>query len=251
MGKYKDLTGQKFHHLTVISDAGWSASRQHMSNCKCDCGNKLVVANGALKNGHITSCGHCEFSIRQAYGLSTSQEYQVWYNIKERCYNPNFIGYQYWGGRGITMFVDWIDNFKAFYDHLLTLPETLAQFKARTGKRATLDRIDTNNNYEPGNIQWITYYEQERNRTNNTLSEQLVKFIKWEYQVHKLTRIKIFNLLKSNYNYQGSQSSINQVIQGGSWPNININKELVEYQQFGTINNVVIVDGVVTPDNFT
>ena len=260
MSKYEDLTGQKFHHLTVISDAGFSASGNHQSKCRCDCGNKCIVQNGSLKNATTKSCGdlkNCSFARNiksvghTTHGLKDTLEFRIWLHIKDRCYNLNAKHYPDYGGRGITLFLAWINDFQAFYDYLQTLPETLAQFQTRNpGKRATIDRIDNNGNYEPDNIQWATMQIQCQNRRTNVLTKQSVKYIRWEYNKNGKTKAEIFRILKDNYNYQGSDGPIGYVIRNQTWLDITIDKEIAEYQQFGTINGIAIVNDIVTPGNF-
>ena len=85
-----------------------------------------------------------------------SKEYRAWESAKQRCFNPNASGYENYGGRGVTVCPEWVGDFQAFYDHIGPQPDD--------GQRWSLDRIDTNGNYEPGNVQWATDKQQGRNR---------------------------------------------------------------------------------------
>lgn len=80
--------------------------------------------------------------------------------MKQRCSNPNASNYLRYGGRGISVCSLWVKDFWAFVDHIGPRPE-----------RATLDRIDNEGDYEPGNVRWATNEEQARNRRNNKLVE--------------------------------------------------------------------------------
>ena len=253
----EDLTGQRFNYLTVISDAGFSDYGVHQSNVECDCGNIRVVANNGLKTGNTKSCGdtkNCPFAFdiasnaTQTHGLTNTREYEIWISIKQRCINPNNKSYPDYGGRGITIYYAWFD-FQVFYDYLQTLSETRIQFEARTGQRSVIDRINNNGNYEPDNIRWVTYHESNQNTRQNVFDKKLVKFIKFEYKRGK-TGAEIIKILKNNYNYQGGNTAVRNIINGIKWIDVTIDKELVEYQQFGTINGIVIVNDIVIPNNF-
>ena len=79
---------------------------------------------------------------------------QAWYNIKNRCYNPNHIKTKNYLGRGITVCDEWKNDFDAFYKYVGDRPSV----------QHSLDRIDNDGNYEPGNVRWATYTEQARNK---------------------------------------------------------------------------------------
>lgn len=84
----------------------------------------------------------------------TTPEYQAWHNAKNRTTNPNVPVWPNYGGRGITMCDEWLNSFEAFFEHIGPKP----------GPGYSLDRIDNDGNYEPGNVRWATRTDQNRNQ---------------------------------------------------------------------------------------
>ena len=89
-----------------------------------------------------------------------SAEYSMWCAIKARCFNPKNKAFRYYGGRGITMCEEWRNDFPAFLAYVGRRPNGM-----------TLDRIDNNRNYEPGNVRWAALMDQLSNRSNTHLIE--------------------------------------------------------------------------------
>lgn len=85
--------------------------------------------------------------------MHNSPEYTAWAGMLQRCRNPKNAAYPDYGGRGITVCDAWRDSFEAFY----------ADLGPRPSARHSIDRIDNDGNYEPGNCRWATAKEQNRN----------------------------------------------------------------------------------------
>ena len=162
----EDLIGQKFGRLTVIERSENKGGRTAWK-CRCDCGNESVVVATNLKRGKVNSCGCLnkeKLHERSKHGMKGTPIYGVWRNIKNRCLNSNVKKYEDYGGRGIKICDEWIDNFQAFYDYVSKL-----EHYGEEGY--TLDRINNNGNYEPNNLRWADKKTQARNKRNNRIVE--------------------------------------------------------------------------------
>lgn len=90
--------------------------------------------------------------------LSNTRIHRIWSNLKQRCYNPKRPDFKYYGERGITVCDEWKDDFRAFYNWAMS-----------NGYQddLTLDRIDSDGNYEPSNCRWVTMKVQTNNKRCN------------------------------------------------------------------------------------
>lgn len=189
--KLKDLTGLKFGRLTVLGVDHKKPCKNGTRiywRCRCDCENEVVVLGGSLTSGHTQSCGCLAHEIiikrNQTHGLRNNKIYNTWSSIKERCFNPNCRNYKDYGGRGITMFSGWIEDFQAFYDYVSKL-----EHFGEDGY--TLDRINNDGNYEPNNIRWADQKTQCRNTRQNVFVE---------YNGEKMCLMDAAELSGINYN---------------------------------------------------
>ncbi len=160
-GVIKDITNQRFERLVVLSQTNRKINRNVVWNCQCDCGNTVEVKAGDLQSGRVKSCGCLKRDTARAlktiHGMRHTKISNVWIAMKQRCFNPNCKIYKHYGGRGITVCDEWKDDFQAFYDYVSKLPHY-----GEPGY--TLDRINNDGNYEPGNVRWATRKTQNNNR---------------------------------------------------------------------------------------
>ena len=98
------------------------------------------------------------------HGLRHTKLYPVWNMMIQRCYNPNNSRYYAYGARGIRVYEPWLHNFSEFYEYVSKLPGF--------GKiEMSLDRINNDKGYEPGNIRWAQVLEQSNNKRSNRFFE--------------------------------------------------------------------------------
>jgi hypothetical protein len=157
-----NLLGQKFGMLTVIEYAGCGRDSATWL-CRCDCGGEKIAYSALLRKGQTSHCGCLIPSIKsrvaQTHGQSGTPLYKKWRDMISRCEFPSNFGYPWYGGRGITVCERWRRSFVSFADDVGQPPSP----------KHSLDRIDVNGNYEPGNCRWATWAEQCRNKRSNRL----------------------------------------------------------------------------------
>lgn len=160
MPKKLNLIGQKFGRLTVISKVKNLKNKSRVKwLCSCSCGETPTIAACELRNGDTKSCGCLKKEKLYIHGASGTPEHQTWLSMRGRCTDHTFKNYPHYGGRGIKVCERWLNSFPSF----------LEDIGLRPSKNHSLNRVDNNGNYEPGNCQWATNTEQQRNKNNNHL----------------------------------------------------------------------------------
>lgn len=143
------MEGVRYGRLLAVEEVrlhGRKAMR-----CLCDCGAEKTVEGMHLRSGAIKSCGCLKTERQTSHGLTGTPEHIAWVNMKSRCsheYNP------YYGARGVKVCPEWRESFEAFLGHI----------GPRPGPGYSVDRIDAEGDYEPGNVRWATAEQQVQNR---------------------------------------------------------------------------------------
>lgn len=170
----KDLVGEKFGRLTVVSEAPRNQDdNRPMWNCLCECGGEKTVRQSSLEMGHTRSCGCMHSEANTRHGMARTKVYKAWRGMQDRCYNPNLDSYKNYGGRGIKVCDRWLNSFEYFYADMGD-PPTLDH---------TVEREDVHGDYEPSNCVWDTWTAQARNRQNT---------VRVEYEGEELRLFEIY-----------------------------------------------------------
>lgn len=162
-----DLTNQVFDRLTVVGRAQ-KRGRQSRWLCRCQCGTEKVIQSNHLKSKEVRSCGCLlkdflkENPPHMKHGETNTRLFNIYHQMKRRCYDTTHINYKNYGGRGILICDEWINDYTVF-----------AEWARSNGYSddLTLDRRDNSRGYSPDNCRFATITQQNRNkRTNVTIT---------------------------------------------------------------------------------
>lgn len=157
------IIGRTFSKLTVISWADPGRRGAPRVNCLCECGKSSTVFTSSLYGGATQSCGCLGRQARVAsntrHGMTNVPGYKSWQAMVSRCTVPSNCSYPHYGGMGIQVCAEWIDSPGAFLAHIGDRPTS----------GHSIDRIDNDKGYFPGNVRWATAAEQSRNKRRSCL----------------------------------------------------------------------------------
>ena len=172
MANYEDLTGRVFTRLKVQKHHGCITLKngKHIQlwECECLCGNTVIVRAPSLKSGNTKSCGclradlgrTSEVMLKSKHNSTHTRLFRIWRGVKSRCYNPNVSEFKNYGGRGIKMYDEWIDDFESFQKWAL---------QNGYAEDLTIDRVNNDGDYTPDNCRWTTAKVQQNNTRHNRL----------------------------------------------------------------------------------
>ncbi len=166
------MIGTVSNSLTVVRWGGRNRKHESLWVCRCVCGAFVTIRQSLItgRGYRQKSCG-CVFRAESSFrmkrrpanfrhGMKSTVEYETWTRMRGRCRNPRSPDFSDYGGRGIQVSPAW-ETFEAFYRDMGPRPSTAH----------SLDRIDVDGNYEPGNCRWATKTEQAINRRNVIMVE--------------------------------------------------------------------------------
>lgn len=151
MPKVLDLMGMRFGRLIVVAPAPYkqSGGRYRVTwRCRCDCGNEAIVTGDGC------------FTKLATHRATNTPEYSAWQSMRDRCCNPRNKRFRHYGGRGISICDRWRfgENGKGPFECFL------ADVGRRPSPELSIDRIDNDDGYHPGNVRWATRIQQRRNQ---------------------------------------------------------------------------------------
>jgi len=165
MHKRYELVGQVFGRLTVLEFAGMGNDYSSRWIVRCECGVEKIVIGKNLVRGFTRSCGcmqggrsGLQGAVKRTHGMADKTPiYNTWIGMRQRCYNENNPDYRNYGGRGIEICERWRENFQAFMEDMEPSWE----------RGLTIERLDPDKHYEPGNCRWVPMSEQWKTRRSH------------------------------------------------------------------------------------
>lgn len=198
----KITAGDEYGRLTVIREVEprcSSGQRQRCVECRCECGAVGEYRLYTLRNGNTRSCGCLAKDITgdlmRTHGLSDSPEFRIWQGVLNRCRSED----RNYGGRGIGVCERWRESFVDFYEDMGPRPSA----------KHSIDRINNDGNYEPGNCRWATQKEQARNTRRNYLVEhdgQTKCVSEWAEKYGLKPSVLYYRLVKLGWTFDKSVS---------------------------------------------
>lgn len=149
--------GTKFDRLTTIEETEprfYSNRKERRFLCECTCGERCVVALGFLRTGRVKSCGCLRMN---RHGSTEHPLYQRCIAAINRCHNPRDKNFERYGGRGIKVLDSWIHNVGEFIVYLERL-------SGANNPNLSIDRINNDYGYVPGNLRFASGGQQQRNQ---------------------------------------------------------------------------------------
>ena len=202
---FDEYIGKRYAHLLILEEYPTKSNEMRKVVCQCDCGNITVVQFNNLIHGHTKSCGCLKKIVKPTlkHGKTETRLYNVWSNIRERCFCSTNTSYPNYGGRGITLCDEWASDFTNFERWAF---ENGYDENAPYGE-CTLDRIDVNGNYEPSNCRWTNAKQQCNNKRNNrwiTYNGETHTVAEWARKLD-MNYVTLFNrLFKRNWTIEDS-----------------------------------------------
>lgn len=166
--------GDRFGQLVLITKAKSGERGESRWWCRCDCGNEKEIRQKSLCEGLSRSCGCVHRTIAKrlftihghCVGNRRSPEHNSWHAMIERCENKRSVKYKDYGGRGIKVHLLWRQSFQCFLSYLKST------IGLRLSPKHSIDRINNDGNYEPGNIRWATQQQQQNNKRRRSNHER-------------------------------------------------------------------------------
>lgn len=162
----RDWAGHKLGHVSVVRPVGFTARKEPLWECLCDCG--TVSVKSAKHFDTLRFCGYrCPLKVDHhraqiaTHGLTGTPLYRIYYNMKRRCLDSADPQYKDYGGRGVSLCPRWED------------PELFVKDMGPSYQEGlSIDRIDVDGDYSPENCRWVPLPQQQWNKRNSRFTEE-------------------------------------------------------------------------------